>query len=202
MPGASRLAEKTAGRQHDSAAPKSPSPSSIDSHPVLPPPIWLGAGTTRSGPSLATEPGGARQKAPAVGIGPSGGQRAIRAATAERDHLIDRVLAVLVDDAQAQLRATDSDDLPAWALRHLEERAARGESRIDPARTSDLYARIRRYRATRGLDDEVGAGSELLAEAVLGPVPDDAAGRARYRALAAEVAPSPLTRIPAGRQFA
>lgn len=123
-------------------------------------------------------------------------------ATEERNRLIAKVLAVVVDDARTQLRATEPQDLPAWCLRHLEERAARGEYRLDPARTADLYVRIRRYRTGLGLDDEVGAGSELLAEAVLGPIPEDEAARARYRALAAEVAPSVPTRSTAARQIA
>lgn len=120
-------------------------------------------------------------------------------ATEERERLIDKVQAVVVDDARSHLRMDESDDLPVWSVRLLEERAARGEGRIDPAGTADLHERVRRYRTGLGLDDEVGAGSKPLAEAVLGPIPDDAVERARYRALAAEVTPG---RSPAARQLA
>jgi len=123
-------------------------------------------------------------------------------ASDERKHLIDKVMAVVVDDARTHLPSNESDDLPRWALRLLEERAAAGEGRIDPARTADLHARVLRYRTGLGLDDEVGAGSEVLTEAVLGPIPDDDAARARYRALATEIVPSVPTRNPAARQIA
>ncbi len=123
-------------------------------------------------------------------------------ATEEREQLVDRVVAVVVDHARTQLRINESDDLPAWSIRLLEERAARGECRVDSARTANLHARVLRYRTALGLDDDGGTGSEPLAEAVLGPIPDDAAARARYRALAAEVAPSAPARRPTARQFA
>jgi len=55
-------------------------------------------------------------------------------ATDEREQLIGRVMAVVVDDARTQLRTKESDDPPAWSIRLLQERAARGECRIDPAR--------------------------------------------------------------------
>ena len=141
---------------------------------------------------MAAEPRTGRRRRPPDGTGrwewvagrPMGDPRA----TGEREQLIGRVMAVVVDDARTQLRTNESRDLPAWSIRLLQERAARGECRIDPAGTADLHARVLRFRTAMGLGDDAEAASEALAEAVLVLSPTTprhapATGRSRPRPL-------------------
>ena len=123
------------------------------------------------------------------------------AASAERETVIGKIVKLVEADAREQLSPREWSDLPAWAERHLAELAARGAGAIDPVGVSELYGRIARHRDRRGLTEDAGIESPHLAEALLGPVPDDPACRAEHRLLASEVARSAKDRGSCARQI-
>jgi hypothetical protein len=111
-----------------------------------------------------------------------------REAGAHRNEVIDQIVRLVVLTTTEDLRRHGSEQLPAWACRHLAEEAEVGRCSGDPGCQARLYERISDYRRTHGFDDDAGAEEGELPVALLGPRPPSPAEATEYDLLWQEIA--------------
>jgi len=101
----------------------------------------------------------------------------------DRSQIAASLLDLTVATTKEEVRA-GGNELPSWAAVHLAHQAARGVCVHDPRRLGSLYRRIDAYRLEAGI--EISESPRSVADAILGPAPDDPHLRARRRLLADE----------------